>query len=66
MLVSRGSLRFQKSSGLPALRLRLTVVERGARRIDHVAAAVVPPVLPHAEAARGARDHLPQARSAPV
>ena len=39
----------------------LQVVERGARRCQHVAAAVVPPVLLEAEALAGAGHELPQA-----
>ena len=43
---------------------RLQVIERTAGRGDHVAAAVVPPVLLEAEARARARDELPQARGA--
>ena len=38
----------------------LEVVERGARRRDDIAAAVIPPVLFEAEALAGARHELPQ------
>ena len=42
------------------------VVERGARRLEHVAAAVEPPVLREAEPLAGARNDLPQAGRAAV
>ncbi len=42
------------------------VVERGARRFDDVAAAVVPPVLLQTETPARARNHLPEARSPAV
>ena len=44
----------------------LEVVECRARRIDDIAAAVVPPILFEAEASRGAGNHLPQACRAAV
>ena len=44
----------------------LEVVEGGARRLDNVTTAVVPPVLLEAETGRRTRDHLPQAGGAAV
>ena len=44
----------------------LQVVECRSRRIDDVAAAVVPPVLLDAESFRGARNHLPKTRGPTV
>ena len=44
----------------------LEIVERGARRFEHVAAAVEPPVLLEPEPLAGARDDLPQAGRAAV
>ena len=45
---------------------RLQVVECGARRFDHVAPAVVPPILLQAETHAGARNELPKTRRTAV